>query len=201
MNKCPVCNKDSGFRDNGIEKIFCSNECKVVDKRTGRMKPCLTCKKDFYVRPCEDKTKKYCSNKCRGQHFIPRPEKRNGIFIECPTCLNKKYVQPSVLKLNKTGVKFCSIKCKGIAMSNGLTQYGFKDEGSIINSNSYKRIQVNKKRVKEHRYIMEQHLGRILSSNEMIHHINGNPKDNRIENLMIVTNKEHGRLHKSKKTL
>ncbi|KKM27893.1 hypothetical protein LCGC14_1570110 [marine sediment metagenome] len=32
----------------------------------------------------------------------------------------------------------------------------------------------------------------------MIHHINGNKKDDRIENLRLVTRKEHGRLHRKK---
>jgi hypothetical protein len=37
-----------------------------------------------------------------------------------------------------------------------------------------------------HRYIMSKKLGRALKRDELVHHINGNKADNRIQNLMIV---------------
>lgn len=46
-----------------------------------------------------------------------------------------------------------------------------------------------------YRYVMEKHLGRKLTSNEVVHHINGNPIDDRIENLMVMTASEHTKLH------
>lgn len=42
----------------------------------------------------------------------------------------------------------------------------------------------------EHLIVAEQHYGEI-TRDYVIHHINGNKQDNRIENLMVLTQKEH----------
>lgn len=48
----------------------------------------------------------------------------------------------------------------------------------------------------EHIVIMENHLKRKLNKNEVIHHINGNRSDNRIDNLSVMTRSEHTRYHR-----
>jgi hypothetical protein len=45
------------------------------------------------------------------------------------------------------------------------------------------------------RLLMERHLGCELDPSQHVHHVNGDPFDNRLENLTVISASDHGKLH------
>lgn len=76
----------------------------------------------------------------------------------------------------------------------------FKFKGGTIDEKGYRRIHIGRRVYKrEHILVVEKSLGRNLFPNEVIHHINGNKVDNRLENLQLLTKKIHDAWHNGKR--
>lgn len=75
-------------------------------------------------------------------------------------------------------------------ISNGCYNYALVPEHPNATSNGY---------VLEHRIVIENMLGRILSVNEIIHHIDGDGKNNCPGNLEVMSKSEHARMHMLKR--
>lgn len=63
------------------------------------------------------------------------------------------------------------------------------------NQRGYMCRRVNGREVKEHRFVMEQNLGRKLEPWEHVHHKDGDKTNNQVENLAVITAEEHNREH------
>lgn len=114
---------------------------------------------------------------------------------ECPICQNTFIPKQAAHKT-------CSRKC-GYALRGNKPQLSrMKDESWWTNQKGYiegrLRTEDGVIRVKQHRYFMEQHLGRKLLPTEDVHHINGIKTDNRIENLEVLSHSEHARIPSNK---
>jgi hypothetical protein len=75
-------------------------------------------------------------------------------------------------------------------------RYEDKRGYSFIRKPGHPRARVGGCYVLEHILVMEEHLKRPIQIGEAIHHLNGIPSDNRIENLMLFPNNvEHIKFH------
>jgi hypothetical protein len=119
-----------------------------------------------------------------GHNISPPVEK---VSLPCEYCGIEKEMYPSDAKR----FKYCTRKCQGHA----LRESTIKPVGSKHMSNGYIFIKTENGWIQEHRFIMECVLGRPLTDDEEVHHINEVKHDNRLENLEVLSKVEHRRLH------
>ena len=154
------------------------------------MKPCKFCGNEFKPKK---KSNIFCCRSCQSKWLRKNNitgRKRQGIEKICIVCKNKFYVPQY---RTNTSI-YCSRNCLAkIHLAQYVPIYGFKKTNTPKHEYIY-IITPEGKRTREHRYIMEKHLNRKLNTFEHVHHIDGNSKNNKLENLIVLTNGEHQRL-------
>lgn len=145
---------------------------------------CVICRSIFHrhisISEIESGKGILCSRECINKYFSIR--KTKSFPRKCVYCGKEFLVRPSEDRRGYTR-KYCSKYC-----------YLPVEAGKAISNDGY--FVFNGKKI--HRLIMERHIGRKLLPTEIVHHINDNKFDNRIENLQIVSRSEHNKMHKPK---
>lgn len=155
----------------------------ISERRNGKDLKCKLCYRVVYVPKYRLKTFGFCS-------------------VSCSARFNYEKLAPKMIQGAKNRIYHqndCScFRCRSM---KGEDHYNWRG-GRQKHGDGY--IQLYKPdhpssdkrgRIMEHRYVMEVYLGRVLDKDEHIHHLNGDKTDNRIENLKIMSNKEHLELH------
>lgn len=181
---CKVCGKRFfviNYRGNIAQ--FCSKKCCGINLTKRKAVTCQFCKKEFYTRPWKADRQKFCSLACRyaskkGKPF-GKPYKK-GEHSHPSTEFKKGEQLREKHPFWKGGI----VKAKGGYLWKLSPSHPHNNHGYVL----------------EHRLVMEEHLGRYLEPQEIVHHINRNIIDNRIENLMLFPNNSaHTKFHKNLK--
>lgn len=183
--KCKQCDKE--FEAKQTRTQFCSSLCNAnynyhknkKKNRTGQKKQCKNCGKEFTAYRVD---KVFCSNDCQW-HYRYKYKVKIKKPIKCKNC-GTEFIrrQPNHI--------YCSKEC---CYQYSSKKYYAKDK---FRHKTIKRADGTY--VEEHRYVVEQNLDRVLSSNEIVHHIDMNKRHNNEDNLCLCDGfVEHGNCHGS----
>lgn len=103
----------------------------------------------------------------------------------CEIC-SSEFVPP---RKNRPG-RYCSTKCRNTGNSRASTE---RRANAVRGTGTRWYVKVHGRH--QHRVVAEEMLGRPLAKGEIVHHKDGNKKNNSPENLVVMTQSEHMREH------
>jgi hypothetical protein len=137
---------------------------------------CAECNKPFqrYQSQMTKSKTPYCSLVCVGK------SKRHGSTLHCALCDTEFYRRMSEQDVGNRVNQFCSLDCYR--------------EWRALNRSPDTYLKTG--RVHTHRVVAEEVLGRPLTSDEVVHHKDGNKHNNHPSNLVVFPNQSfHARCH------
>ena len=186
---CSFCGKEYRSKQSQKDRKFCSMECRNEASKVS----CAQCGKRFTPDHGNRRENHTCSIRCRGAyqkaHPNPDREKPTLVTVSCHHCGQTVTKYRSQIANHKN--TYCSLQC---------ARFGRHEHPKgWISRAGYRFIMVNGKEIEEHRHVMELYIGRPLEKDEVVHHINEDPLDNRLENLALMTKSQHTILHNTGK--
>jgi hypothetical protein len=180
---CKQCStKFETVQDHGAWPRFCGRQCFLDNCLRPEEKECETCGGFFLATRSStgtrgDGRRLFCSKKCFAESC------KNGEERNCTACGVLFYTTPSHDNVT------CSFKCRAVYFS-GVNSGAFKRGFYVNNSSNNKMLlfprETHKgKYLAEHRVIASQAIGRLLTRDEFVIHINNDGLDNRPSNLFI----------------
>lgn len=123
------------------------------------------------------------------------------VYWLCPGCGNKRWVRDSMVN-RPTFTGYC-VTCMARVKKRWKGENHWNWKGGFYRAqynlvylptgSPYRAMVNGRGYVLEHRLIMAESLGRPLYRWEIVHHLNGNKFDNRLENLAITNTNNHER--------
>lgn len=98
-----------------------------------------------------------------------------------------------------TGTKHSDATKLKMSLSRQREKHPRWKGGKTINDQGYIILQEVGKKIREHRLIMENIVGRPLLKIEVVHHIDRDRKNNNPENLKLMLRTEHDKFHSEEK--
>ena len=184
---CVTCNdKFMALPDHGAARRFCSRKCFLKNCVQPKDKKCENCGAVFAaMRSCGathgDGRRLYCSKKCYTEG--------SRSFEEKPCVVCGTFFYPLGAQKNEKQ-KTCSTRCKAEFFS-GVNGHNFQGGEHIVKSTNQKMVLIGKRKgyvgkyTAEHRLLIAKYLGRMLTRNEIVIHINNQGLDNRLSNLFL----------------
>jgi hypothetical protein len=159
---------------------------------------CTQCGKQFDKKPSE--AKKYKKHFCARDCYVKwqRENLTGPKYTLMCDCCGKSFERRK--SAGKRKHSFCSRKCQH-TFFRGQNSPQYKngrytdDRGYVLVYTPKHPRRVAKCYVYEHILVMEKALGRYLEKGEVVHHLNGDRENNRIENLQVMSQAEHRKLH------